>query len=90
MEATKAMWLNAGQFHCDDHKPIHCIPFFFAPLSAECAECSNGALASFLKTPQCEYFIPRGEEDGEECGATAVGINPSLEIPCCKKHVEAE
>jgi len=50
---------------------------------AEMAEFTEGDLF-------CEYFIPVGESEGEECGATAVGINPSLEIPCCKKHVEAE
>lgn len=48
------------------------------------------ALCWVCPEKQCEYFISVGESGGEECGATAVGINPKLEIPCCKKHVEAE
>jgi len=44
---TKPMWLMAGQFHCDEHKAG--IPFFFAPLDAKCAECSQDEPESYLK-----------------------------------------
>ena len=43
---TKGMWLAGGQFHCDTHK---CgIPFYFAPMNAKCAECSDNAPESYL------------------------------------------
>ncbi len=47
--ATTAFWLSAGQFYCDDHRPSHYMPFFFAPMDAKCAECSNNAPESYLK-----------------------------------------
>lgn len=47
-DETKAMWLGGGQYHCDEHRPVACIPFFFAPFDAECAECSDDAPSSYL------------------------------------------
>jgi hypothetical protein len=44
---TKEMWLCFGQFHCDKHK--NGIPFYFAPMDAKCAECSDDAAESYLK-----------------------------------------
>lgn len=49
MVETKSMWLMAGQYHCDEHKPVTCMPFGYAPLDAECAECSNDSPLSYLK-----------------------------------------
>jgi hypothetical protein len=40
-DGTKGMWLWGGQFFCDTHKPVQCMPFFFAPIDAECAECTD-------------------------------------------------
>lgn len=45
-EQTKPMWICWGQFHCDEHKAG--IQFFFAPLDAECAECSGDSPKSYL------------------------------------------
>lgn len=50
-DETKGMWLCGGQFHCDAHKAG--IPFYFAPMDATCAECSNNAPESYL-TPKVE------------------------------------
>ena len=46
MEETKSMWLCGGQFHCDKHRAG--IPFYFAPVDAECSECSNDSPLSYL------------------------------------------
>jgi hypothetical protein len=44
--ATKEMWLDGGQFYCDDHS--RGIPFHFAPFDAVCAECTKNSPLSYL------------------------------------------
>lgn len=48
MIETKTMWLSYGRFHCDEHRPVFAMPFYFAPLDAKCAECSHDADESKL------------------------------------------
>ena len=45
--ATKKMWLYGGRFYCDLHK--RGIPFYFAPMDAECDECHLDSMLARLR-----------------------------------------
>lgn len=64
-DETKFMWLGGGQYHCDPHRPISSIPFFFAPLEAKCAECSENSRLSYLSVHAAQrgHAEDRNEEE---------------------------